>query len=396
LHNYYFRLACNAFIFAAMSLRISRKNFLLSLPLAYLGLASCKKSSDSGVTGKKRIKVGYMGITCEAPIFVARENGFFEEEGVEVEMVKCEWTQFKDLLGLGEVHMGHQPVMMFLKPIEEGLDVKMTAGVHKGCLRIQAAKNGKIKTVEDLRGKRIGVPGMGTPPFIFANRVLGKNKIDPRTEIEWRVFPSGELGLALQKGAVDAVATTEPVGSLLIAQGQIHNITDLGVDMPYAEEYCCSIMMNGKNLTTNREACASAVRAILKGAKWVEVNPRAAARLSVEKNYLASNPELNTRALGLLRYIPSISGGRDAIRTAAQDMMGVGMLSATTDIAEVTKRIYVEFEGVSDEWLNSLKVPTVAGGQIPPDQMDRVVAELATIGAPLFAETCCSRSRIIN
>src|SRR5690606_20025342 len=168
----------------------------------------------------------------------------------------------KDILGLGGFHVAHQPVMMFLKPIEQGLDVKMTAGVHKGCLRIQAPPDGPISTVEDLRGKRIGVPGMGTPPFIFANRVLGRNKIDPRTEIEWRVFPSGELGLALDKGEVDAVATSEPIGSLLLAEGKVKNIADLGVDMPYAEEYCCSIMMNGKFVETNRAACAAATRAI--------------------------------------------------------------------------------------------------------------------------------------
>lgn len=383
----------------AMSLRISRKKFLLStIPLASVLAASCKKAADPlTAKGRKRIKVGYMGITCEAPIFVAREKGFFEQEGVEVEMVKCEWTQFKDLLGLGKIHMGQQPIMMFLKPIEEGLDVKMTAGVHKGCLRVQAPPNGKVKTVEDLRGKRIGVPGMGTPPFIFANRVLGRNKIDPRNEIEWRVFPSGELGLALQKGEVDAVANSEPIGSLLMAQAKVQNIADLGVDMPYADEYCCSLMLNGKYVETNGEACASATRAILKGAKYVETNGRAAARLSVEKGYLASNPELNTQALVGLRFIPSVSGGRDAIRTAATDMMAVRMLSANTDIAEVTKRIFVEFEGVNDEWLKSLEVETVAGGQIPADQMERAAFELATEGAPLFAETCCSaRSRIVK
>lgn len=377
---------------------ISRKRFLLSLPLASAFLGGCNKNpgaAEVGAGGRPKIKVGFMGITCEAPLFVAMENGFFEEEGLEVEKVRVEWSQFKDVLGLGGFHLGHQPVMMFLKPIEQGLDVKMTAGVHKGCLRVQAPRGGKIVKVEDLRGKRIGVPGMGTPPFIFANRVLGRNKIDPRTEIEWRVFPSGELGLALQKGEVDAVATSEPIGSLLLAEGKVQNVADLGVDMPYADEYCCSIMMNGKFLEANQEVCAAACRAILKGAKWVEVNAAAAARLSVEKGYIASHPELNTQALSGLRYLPSIAGGKDAIRTAAQDMMAVGMLNPATDIAEVTKRIYVEFEGVTDEWLNTVAVPKVAGGQIPPDQMQRVAFELATIGAPLYAKSCCSAPSLI-
>ena len=117
------------------------------------------------------MRVGYIGITCEAPIFTAIEKGFFKEEGLEVELVKCEWAKYKDVLALGGYDITHHLVMYFLKPIEQGLDVKFTAGIHSGCLRVQAPVKGNIHTVADLRGKRIGVPGMGTPPFIFANRV---------------------------------------------------------------------------------------------------------------------------------------------------------------------------------------------------------------------------------
>src|SRR3712207_3277180 len=128
------------------------------------------------------------------------------------------------------------------------MDVKFTGAVHRGCLRVQAPVNSPIKTVADLRGKRIGVPGMGTPPFIFANRVLGANGIDPGKEIEWRVFTAGELGLALDKGEVDAVATSEPIGSLLLAQEKVRNIADQAKDAPYKDEYCCAIVANGKFL----------------------------------------------------------------------------------------------------------------------------------------------------
>src|SRR5688572_27356183 len=173
-----------------------------------------------------KIRVGYIGLTCEAPIFTAVEKGFFKEEGLEVEMVRCDWANYKDVLALGGYDITHHLVMYFLKPIEQGMDVKFTGGIHRGCLRVQAPVNSPIKTVKDLRGKRIGVPGMGTPPFIFANRVLGANGIDPGKDIQWRVFPAGELGLALDKGLVDAVGTSEPIGTLLLAEGKVKNIAD--------------------------------------------------------------------------------------------------------------------------------------------------------------------------
>src|ERR1043166_6574549 len=121
---------------------------------------------------------------------------FLKEEGLNVSLVKCDWKNYKDVLALGGYDVTHHLVMYFLKPIEQGLDVKFTGGIHRGCLRVQAAAKGDIRSIKDLRGKRIGVPGMGTPPFIFANRVLATNGIDAGKEITWRVFPAGELGLA--------------------------------------------------------------------------------------------------------------------------------------------------------------------------------------------------------
>src|SRR5207245_7031383 len=166
------------------------------------------KGADTAADSNK-VRVGYVGLTCEAPIFTAVEKGFFKEEGLEVSLVKCDWKNYKDVLALGGYDVTHHLVMYFLKPIEQGLDVKFTGGIHRGCLRVQAGANTSIRTVKDLRGKRIGVPGMGTPPFIFANRVLGAQGIDPSKDVTWLVFPAGELGLALDKGEVDAVADSE-------------------------------------------------------------------------------------------------------------------------------------------------------------------------------------------
>src|SRR6478672_9279539 len=256
--------------------------FIMLAAIAALVLAGCRKEASSGGASNK-IRVGYIGLTCEAPIFSAVENGFFKEEGLEVEMVKCEWANYKDVLALGGYDITHHLVMYFLKPIEQGLDVKFTGGIHRGCLRVQAPPNGKINSIADLRGKRIGVPGMGTPLFIFANRVLGAHGIDASKEITWRVFPAGELGLALEKGEVDAVADSEPIGSLLVAQGKVRNVADQALDAPYKDEYCCAVLVNGKFLARNPKASAASTRALLRAAKWVDANPAAAAKLSVER-----------------------------------------------------------------------------------------------------------------
>ncbi|HKQ37883.1 MAG TPA: ABC transporter substrate-binding protein [Verrucomicrobiae bacterium] len=336
---------------------------LMMCALVIVPLMGCKKNDT--LAGNK-IRVGYIGITCEAPIFTAVEKGFFKEEGLDVSLVKCEWKNYKDVLALGGYDVTHHLIMYFLKPIEQGLDVKMTGGIHRGCLRVQAGINSDIRTIKDLRGKRIGVPGMGTPPFIFATRVLGANGIDAQKEITWLVFPAGELGLALDKGEVDAVADSEPIGSMLIAAGKVRNIADQAADEPYKSEYCCAVIVNGKFLAKNPKASAAATRALLKAAKWVETNPAAAARLSVEGGYLASTVEHNAVAISHLRYVPSVSGAEKAVRLASAEMKISSMLSPSTDVEALAKKAFVHLDGVSDDWLNSLKVEQVAGGRVPP------------------------------
>ncbi len=368
------------------------QKFVASAALTAFLLSGCGQKSAtpaSSAGGLVKIRVGYIGLTCEAPIFTAVEKGFFKEEGLDVSLVKCDWANYKDVLALGGFDITHHLVMYFLKPIEQGLDVKFTGGIHRGCLRVQAATNGKINSVEDLRGKRIGVPGMGTPPFIFANRVLGAHGIDASKEITWRVFPAGELGLALDKGEVDAVADSEPIGSLLTASGKVKNVADQATDAPYNSEYCCAVLANGKFLAQNPKAVAAATRALLKAAKWVETNPSAAARMSVEKKYLASNPELNTVAISHLRYVPSVSGAEAAVKAAAAEMKKAGMLSPTTDVQDLAKRAFAHLEGVSDEWLESLQVEKVAGGQVPFDQDSRLRVELAGTTDDVWCGMAC-------
>jgi NitT/TauT family transport system substrate-binding protein len=355
-------------------------------------LSGCNKNGGTAmVTNSNKVRVGYIGLTCEAPIYTAYEKGFFKEEGLDVELVKCSWANYKDTLALGGYDITHHLVMYFLKPIEQGLDVKFLAGIHRGCLRVQAGTKTNIHTIADLKGKRIGVPGMGTPPFVFANRVFGTHGIDAAKDITWKVFPAGELGLAIDKGEVDAVCDSEPIGSLLLAEGKVRNISDQATDAPYKDEYCCAVIANGKWLAANPKTAAAATRALLKGAKWVETNPVAAARLAVEKKYLASTPELNTVALSHLRYIPSVSGGQKAIELAAPEMKIAKMLSADTDVPALVKRAFIHLDGVTDEWIKTLQVEKVAGGQVPPDEDIRLYAELIQSNTE---DSCCKKQMV--
>ena len=147
------------------------------------------------------------------------------------------------------------------------------------------------------------------------------------------------------------------------------------MDAPYNEEYCCEVIVNGKWLKANPKTAAGATRALLKGAKWVEANPAAAARMAVEKKYLASTPELNTVAISRLRYIPSVALAEQSVLTAAKGMVKANMLLPDTDPVALAKLAFVHLEGVTDDWIQSVQVEQVPGGQVKPGDDIRMLAE---------------------
>lgn len=349
-------------------------------------LPGCGKSADeTGVEGLTKVKVAYIGLTCEPPIYVAYELGFFKEEGLDVELVKTDWDSMRDGLGLGRFDATHTLIMYMLKPIDQGLDVKLTGGIHSGCLRIQAGINTDLSEVKDLKGKRIGISHMGSPPFLFASRVLAAHGIDPQKDVEWVIFPSDAMELALDRGEVDAVANSEPIGTILLANNKVRKIVDQATDLPYSQEFCCVTAVNGKFAAEKPKAAAAVTRALLKGAKWVAANKTAAAKLSVEKGYLASTPELNAQAIRDVTYMPAVAKAEADILKVAKEMKAADFLNPNTDPEELVKRAWLDLDATTDEWVEKVEVEKIAGGGDPPKLTP---AELVTlIGGK---ESCCN------
>ena len=99
---------------------------------------------------------------------------------------------------------------------------------------------------------------------------------------------------------------------------------------------------------------------------------------------------MNTVALSHLRYVPSVSGAEEAVRSAAAEMKIAGMLSPTTNVPDLAKRAFAHLDGVSDEWLQNLQVEKVAGGQVPPNQDIRLYAELILSDKE---DSCCKAKK---
>lgn len=77
------------------------------------------------------------------------------------------------------------------------------------------------------------------------------------------------------------------------------------------------------------------------------------------------------------------------MKSAAVAMQKLGMLNPTTDVDQLAKRAFLHLDGVSDDWLKSVQVDKVAGGQLPADVDARIRVELATSDDPWCGASCC-------
>jgi NitT/TauT family transport system substrate-binding protein len=324
-------------------------------------------TSEGG--GPIKLKVAYLGLTCEAPIFVAHEKGMYQEEGLDVDLVRTDWNGLRQGLATGNFDANHTLVMYLLQAIENNADLKITGGIHTGCLRVLVPAKSDYKTAADLKGKKIGVTThIGSPPYMFCCRALAAAGINPAPdakEVTWLPFPPDVLGKAMEDGRIDALATTDPIGTILIGQGKVRVLADQATDAPYAEEYCCATVVSGKLAKQNPTAAAKVTRAMLKAAKWVQENPKPAAELAVEKKYISASAEVNTQALAKLKYVPGVSKCKRSVEQAAEDMKKAKLLQDSTDPVALAKRAWIDLPGVTDEWVGALNVGPVEGGGRP-------------------------------
>ena len=62
----------------------------------------------------------------------------------------------------------------------------------------------------------------------------------------------------------------------------------------------------------------------------------------------------------------------------------------------LAKKAFVNFEGVTDEWIKNVDVPRLADGQIPPDQHLRLAAEIAAMSETYAIATCCAPAKKVQ
>lgn len=106
---------------------------------------------------------------CLAPVAVAEQQKFFSKYNLEVEFVNFgnSTDVLLEAIATGKADAGVGMALRWLKALEQGFDVKLTAGTHGGCLNLLTAKNSPFGGLESLKGQTIGVTDMAGPDKNF-------------------------------------------------------------------------------------------------------------------------------------------------------------------------------------------------------------------------------------
>ncbi|MFG1344079.1 ABC transporter substrate-binding protein [Xanthobacter autotrophicus DSM 431] len=218
---------------------------------------------------------------CTAAAPVAKETGIFTRHGLDVDFVNfgSSTEQLLEAIATGKADAGIGMALRWLKPLEQGFDVRITAGVHGGCLRLLGDAGAGVTKVADLKGKTIAVSDQASPGKNFFSIYLAEHGVDPFKDVEWRQYPLEALPLAIDKGEAQALADADPRTWIWIRESK-GKLVELATNLSekYVDRACCIIGIRGSLIRDEKPVATALTRAILEGAHKVGQDPELAAR----------------------------------------------------------------------------------------------------------------------
>lgn len=212
-----------------------KKWIAVLLSILMLGvLAGC--GNAPGASGKNEkelpeITIGLMPDTDSIPFLVAQENGYFEEEGVKVNIQQFKSAMDRDsALQSGNLDGAVSDMLAAAFAKDGGFDVKVTSRTD-GSYKLVAGKGENIQSVKDLQGKDVSVSRNTIIEYV-TDQILAKENLTG-DDINKVIIPQIPTRLEmLQNGKLAAATLPEPMASLAIHSGckLIEGSDDLGIN----------------------------------------------------------------------------------------------------------------------------------------------------------------------
>jgi NitT/TauT family transport system substrate-binding protein len=312
----------------------------------------CKTASEAAPLpgAPRKLKLSWnAGAVCLAPLPVAIDHGFFQKQNLDVELVNYSGStdQLLEAIATGKTDAGLGMALRWLKPLEQGFDVKIAAGTHGGCMRVLSRTDSGVDKLADLKGKIVAVSDLGGPDKNFFSIQLAKQGIDPTKDVDWRVYPQNLLQLAVVKGEVQAFLSSDPLAYLWLKDPAYKEVAS-NLDGDYKDMTCCIVGLRGSLVRDEPQVARAITQALLDSAMFTSQNPdKAAASFQPYAPKQASLQDLEA----MVRYHthhhhPTGAVLKQELKAYADDLKLVSVFKPSTDTAKFAERIYVDVFGV--------------------------------------------------
>lgn len=249
---------------------------LISVLLLAFGLAGCgkdkaEKPGDDKSAGKTAVEIGMLKLTSSAPLFIALEKGFFEDEGLDA---KAKWFEAAQPISVatagGDIQVGATGITASLyNMVASGEKLVIVAdkgreqeGYSSSALLVP--NDSTVATIEDLKGKKIGITQTGSTYHYMVGRLL---EVHGLTTDDVELVPVNSIpGLmeTLESKQVDAVLLNEPNVSRVVSEGYGKVISQVGEEI----EYQTSGIFFSKVFADNTDAATKFLKAYAKATRY--------------------------------------------------------------------------------------------------------------------------------
>ena len=157
-----------------------------------------------------RIRMGLAArSTTSMPFFVAKERGFFREEGLDVELIVMQAIQTIQAT-MGKSLQFASATGSAVSAAVNGADIKVILAVtDRPSFDLIAQPN--ITNIQQLRGKKIGTGGVGSLAEILSRRILTANNVRPEEVTILATGPSHVTYMSLKAKVIDAAPLQMPL-----------------------------------------------------------------------------------------------------------------------------------------------------------------------------------------
>ena len=224
---------------------------------------------ETNALGTEAIKFALPGNSMGyLPLFVAVHRGFFKDEGLDIELPRLIPAMAQNALLAGEVQY-HGLADSGLRLAARGLPLKaIFYGADKPMYYLVAQK--EIRSVAELKGKRVGVSQFGGTSDLAARLALKHYGVEPEKDaLLIQIGAEGTRMAALRAGSVSAIIVPVPAVAVLKREGY-NEVSFVGDVVEFAS--------NGYSTTDQRikehpQEVKKVVRALYRGLRYAKENP---------------------------------------------------------------------------------------------------------------------------